>query len=369
MSDGGSVGNGSKSRSKGGKEDEEQYILRLPAPLSEQMRLGLASKAKRDAAGSEARFSVHFISERYAFFYLNEERYAATLHDLPAIVESHKTADKRTYYKSADIHQVLIVALPALADDAAHPKDVPDGDDEPFTLADGISAASRGAAKRFYVPHTKIRADQIRHVERRMKYVADNKLAFIRKKTEPATEPLPNNDDADVIIEEEVEPPVPTPDTPATPAPSGVTPAVSTPIDTAPLPTLSVPVSTAATPVAASPQPQTPANDAPTPLDATFPSAAGTPLEAVDDDLDEFTEMLGGTLVDATPQLNEEEEAVLRLQRTKLDSEIEEQKGKIKAKQDEAAKMPNFVLKSRILSKVPELEAALHKLEEERKKL
>lgn len=34
------------------------------------------------------------------------KRYTVTLVDLPCVIDTHKTLDRRTFYKSADIHQV-----------------------------------------------------------------------------------------------------------------------------------------------------------------------------------------------------------------------------------------------------------------------
>ena len=48
--------------------DEDQFILRLPEPLAEKMRLGLSSKAKRDAAGATEKFAVRLIEGRTAVF-------------------------------------------------------------------------------------------------------------------------------------------------------------------------------------------------------------------------------------------------------------------------------------------------------------
>lgn len=349
---------------KANDKDEDQFVLRLPPELSEQMRLALASKAKRDAAGAETKFSVQFVTERHALFTVNDKRYPGTLYDMPTIVETHKTADKRTYYKSGDVHQVLIVSLPALEDDAEHPKIVPDNSpipQLPYLLGDGIARAATGAAKRFYVPPTAFSADQVSSVENQMKYVSDNKLAFVKKKT-PA-KPAAAEEQDDVIIEEEADP----------------VPAVPTPVKPPVVQLPTVPASSAPT----TPAPTTPAPEAPP---APAPPAPAPAAAEEYNELDEFAEMLGDTLktdtvTAAAPASSaaggvgtgtgetEADRAKIRLMRTKLDGEIEDTKGKIQSIRDDAAKMPNPVLKKRILAKVPEMETQLQKLEEERGKL
>lgn len=89
--------------------DEEQFILRLPPALAEKMRFSLGSKAKEKAAKrGEAvpNFSIRWVSDREAFFTSDGIDYPATLMDLPNVAETHKTADKKTFFKSADVHQV-----------------------------------------------------------------------------------------------------------------------------------------------------------------------------------------------------------------------------------------------------------------------
>lgn len=341
-----------KKRKHDREKDEDQFILRLPDPLSNEMRLGLASKAKRDAAGREAKFSIHFVSDRQAFFHLNDKRYAATLYDLPALVETHKTADKRTYYKSADVHQVLVVRLPELpvADAPAVPPLPPPSASppqpsppQPFMLNDGISPASRGAAHRFHTPAPSLISDDLNDVERGIKYVIDNKLSFVRKQ-EAEEEP------DEVKIEVDADPPAETTSGATNiPVEPSVAPAVAPPV------VPSTPLSAAATP---SPAPATP-------MDAATPTPAPTDGDApMEDDLDDFAAMLGDEIMEDT-----NDDTKQRLEKTRLDSKIEDQKALIKTKQDEAANVPNPMLRKRMLGKIEPLEKALKELEEDRKKL
>ena len=50
---------------------------------------------------------IIFTDQRNAKFRVGRKKYDAYVVDLPCTVESHKTLDKTTYYKSADIGQVF----------------------------------------------------------------------------------------------------------------------------------------------------------------------------------------------------------------------------------------------------------------------
>jgi len=48
-------------------------------------------------------------NQRAGTFYFNNEAFKMNLADLPTVVETHKTLDGKTFYKSADIGQVRIL--------------------------------------------------------------------------------------------------------------------------------------------------------------------------------------------------------------------------------------------------------------------
>lgn len=50
-------------------------------------------------------------SERKGEMLYEGKKYPLTLVDLPCVIESHKTLDRRTFYKSADVHQVRIALV------------------------------------------------------------------------------------------------------------------------------------------------------------------------------------------------------------------------------------------------------------------
>ncbi|KAI7868276.1 TAFII55 protein conserved region-domain-containing protein [Spinellus fusiger] len=61
---------------------------------------------------------LHFKDNRRGYFYLEGKKYDTTLVDLPTIVESQKTLDKKQFYKIADISQMLLVEGPSKEENA-----------------------------------------------------------------------------------------------------------------------------------------------------------------------------------------------------------------------------------------------------------
>lgn len=90
---------------------EDQYILRLPLKLAEQIRT-LIDK-RENSSGPDRGLSTDNLIEfsvgndgRGVSFKLGAGHYIGTLVDLPCIIESHKTYDNSNYYKTGDIGQV-----------------------------------------------------------------------------------------------------------------------------------------------------------------------------------------------------------------------------------------------------------------------
>ena len=162
--------------------DEDQYILRLPPPLVERMRFALSSNKRKDAAGEDKKvstFRIDFVDERTATLTVDEEVYPATLVDMPAIMETHKTADKRTFYKSGDVHQMLIVRMP---------------NDEPpdeFQINHGLTPAAKEAGRRLAEAPRTYPLNMVKRVETRIKQVIDRKITFKQKHEPPPPPPHP----------------------------------------------------------------------------------------------------------------------------------------------------------------------------------
>lgn len=364
--------------------EEEQYILRLPEELRESMRFALSSTKRRDAAGEDRKassFSIDFKDERNAVFTVDGVEYPASVMDLPTVVETHKTADKRTFYKSSDLHQVVVVRMP---DDPAP---------EEHILRNGLTPAAKDASNRLKPPKRLFSHAQVESVECRVKMVIDHKVKLVPKvnapkKDQPDDKSGAPGDDMEVVIEEEKEDtaagttanPIDAAKPPKMPRLDAPSPLPVPVPASAPAVPASVPLSAATpspAPIAASPAPSADVQPSPLPSGGTpltgmpvaaTPSAA-TPLpepdvpdEEEDDDDDDFAAEMGGALMEG----NDEDDAQKRIEIANLDQKVTEQKQKITDLEERAAKAPNAVLRSRILAKRGDLQATLTSLEKER---
>lgn len=356
--------------------NESQYVLRLPEPLVEPMRFALSSSKRRDGEDRQpSTFEVHFKDDRNAIFRVDDKEYPAYLMDLPAIVETHKTADKRTFYKSGDLHQVLVVRMP----NEPPPKNP--------LLMDGLTPGSRQAGRRLAEPERVFNAEQVQMVEQRIKYVIDHKVKFVAKKDEPK----PPTEEEEVVIEEETTvnstpskqatgkptpsqmpaapsradaPQAPgitdnvltpavagTPD--AMPSPAADTPGPLTPGPVTPGPVTPGPV----TPGPVTPGPLTPAPETPLPEGEEGDGEGDEEEEDDEDDDDDFADMAGALMED------EEEAAKKRILKNNLMQQIADAKTKVSQLEARAAQAPNPVFRNRILAKKPEFEAEMKEAE------
>ncbi|KAL7269029.1 hypothetical protein RUND412_008321 [Rhizina undulata] len=102
-------GNGYDSEASDREEDpaiEEQFILRMP-PGEDCEYLREIIEKKELSTTSDVWFK--FKDSRRAVVCVRGNLYAALLVDLPCIVESNKTLDKKAIFKAADICQMLLV--------------------------------------------------------------------------------------------------------------------------------------------------------------------------------------------------------------------------------------------------------------------
>jgi transcription initiation factor TFIID subunit 7 len=104
-------GDGYDSEASDREEDpaiEEEFVLRmLPGPDCEYLRQAIAEKKIGNGADVQLKF-LDGLARRAAVI-IKGNIYAATLVDLPCIIEGMKSWDKRGWWKSADICQMLWV--------------------------------------------------------------------------------------------------------------------------------------------------------------------------------------------------------------------------------------------------------------------
>lgn len=129
---------------------EEQFILRmLPGEDCEYLRQAI----------NERRFDKHEFSfkplnreGRRAILKIRDKQYAASLVDLPCIIEGMKSFDRRGWYKSADICQMLLVLGPVTSDQEALeyplPSEIEKPDDKTLQYPHGLAPPLRWVRKR-----------------------------------------------------------------------------------------------------------------------------------------------------------------------------------------------------------------------------
>lgn len=129
---------------------EEQFILRmLPGEDCEYLRQAINN---RTFDKSEFSFKALTRNGRRAVLKIRDKMYAASLVDLPCIIEGMKSWDRRGWYKSADICQMLLVLGPVSSDQEAMeyplPSDVDHPDDKTLQYPHGLAPPLRWVRKR-----------------------------------------------------------------------------------------------------------------------------------------------------------------------------------------------------------------------------
>ncbi|KAJ5591993.1 TAFII55 protein conserved region [Penicillium hispanicum] len=129
---------------------EEQFILRmLPGDDCEYLRQAIN---ERRFDKSEFSFKPLNREGRRAILKIRDKQYAASLVDLPCIIEGMKSWDRRGWYKSADICQMLLVLGQVSSDQEALefplPPEVEHPDDKTIQYPHGLAPPLRWVRKR-----------------------------------------------------------------------------------------------------------------------------------------------------------------------------------------------------------------------------
>lgn len=126
-------------------ELESQFILRLPRVQANALR-----QAIKSGEPLSKRLSIKFESDiRHGTIKFDNWTMQAKLFDLPTIIESYKTLDRKNFYKTADVSQILICK-------ESNGSDQGDENDEDVGKAgqNDLFASVGGAGKReFLFPH------------------------------------------------------------------------------------------------------------------------------------------------------------------------------------------------------------------------
>ncbi|KLJ09604.1 transcription initiation factor TFIID subunit 7 [Blastomyces silverae] len=131
---------------------EEQFILRMqPGEDCDYLRQAVAEKrfGPRSQGGADISFKSLTRDGRRAVLTIRGRIYAASLVDLPCIIEGMKSWDRRGWYKSADICQMLLVLGRVNSEEEARTHPLPkDIDESTFQYAHGVTPPLRWVRKR-----------------------------------------------------------------------------------------------------------------------------------------------------------------------------------------------------------------------------
>lgn len=94
----------SERRDDGGADLETQFILRLPEESAQVLKVALG----QGATNLKERLSISLENDlRKGMVRLDERYLYAKVVDLPCVIESMKTIDKKSFYKTADVCQMV----------------------------------------------------------------------------------------------------------------------------------------------------------------------------------------------------------------------------------------------------------------------
>ncbi|CAK8688094.1 transcription initiation factor TFIID subunit 7-like [Clavelina lepadiformis] len=121
-------------------ELENQFLLRLPKEQAEKLKEILLAGNLKD------RLSIEMQADcRSGVVTLDKEAIPAKLQDLPCIIESLKTMDMKTFYKTSDICQLLVCAS---NEDSELPSDKVVSRDKKHLFPHGITPPLKNVRKR-----------------------------------------------------------------------------------------------------------------------------------------------------------------------------------------------------------------------------
>ncbi|XP_048425890.1 transcription initiation factor TFIID subunit 7-like isoform X1 [Pyrus x bretschneideri] len=143
---------------------EEQFVLRVPPSVAERLDRLLGENASTDDKSLDLSFevspNVSLVSLKYlpedgrtGTFVIGNDRFPASLFDLPCVVESFKTYDDSVLIKTADIGQMIMVRDPS--------------DPAPDTVEyrHGLTPPMRDARKRRFRREPDLNPEIVRRVE------------------------------------------------------------------------------------------------------------------------------------------------------------------------------------------------------------
>lgn len=156
----------------------EGFILRMqPGPDAEYIRKAISDGTvgiPRASGGADIQVRFFDPHGRRGVVVIRQQRYAASLVDLPCVIEGMKSWDRKGWIKSIDVCQMLLVLGKCKTDDEARTFPLPmDVDQKTWQYAHGLTAPMRWVRKRRFNRTKRARVDDIEAVERRVRALLD----------------------------------------------------------------------------------------------------------------------------------------------------------------------------------------------------
>lgn len=164
---------------------EEDFVLRmLPGENCEYLRQAVAEQrfGPKAQGGADISLRFHRSDGRRATVTVNGQKYAASMVDLPCIVEGMKSWNKREWYKSVDISQMLLVLGPINSEDEALDYPLPKRvlDEKTMQYAHGLTPPMHWVRKNRFRP--RINRAAVENVEKEVeRLLADDAKAHSSK--------------------------------------------------------------------------------------------------------------------------------------------------------------------------------------------
>ncbi|CAG9803701.1 unnamed protein product [Chironomus riparius] len=173
---------------------ETQFILRLPEDYAHKLRDAIRSGAQN----LKERLAISLENDLRKGMVRFDERYLyAKVVDLPCIIESHKTIDKKSFYKTADVCQMVICKEepdPVTDDESPvkNKKKDPNKVDKKFLYPHGVTPSLKNVRKRRFRKTLKKKNVELPEIEKEVKRLlrTDNEAVNVKWEIVESEEPV-----------------------------------------------------------------------------------------------------------------------------------------------------------------------------------
>ncbi|XP_070508424.1 transcription initiation factor TFIID subunit 7 [Chironomus tepperi] len=173
---------------------ETQFILRLPEEYANKLRDAIRSGAQN----LKERLAISLENDLRKGMVRFDERYLyAKVVDLPCIIESHKTIDKKSFYKTSDICQMMICKEepdPVTDDESPvkNKKKDPNKVDKKFLYPHGVTPSLKNVRKRRFRKTLKKKNVELPEIEKEVKRLlrTDNEAVNVKWEIVESEEPV-----------------------------------------------------------------------------------------------------------------------------------------------------------------------------------